>query len=104
MVAPGGAFLLALVAPFGPIKANTIGSITKRLLEKFGIATGVWGPHSTRGAGVGLYKTLGLSSETVCEIGKWKNFGAFQSEGSRGRGQSGPVGAGRGRLVRRSRV
>ena len=76
---PGGPLLLALVAPFGPIKANTIGSITKRLLEKFGVATGVWGPHSTRGAGVGLYKTLGLSSETVCEIGKWKNFGAFQS-------------------------
>ena len=24
-----------------------------------------------------MYKQLGLSSEEVCEIGKWKNTGAF---------------------------
>jgi hypothetical protein len=35
------------------------------------------GPHSTRGAGVSLYKELSLSSEMVCEIGRWKNQGAF---------------------------
>ena len=40
---------------------------------------GVYGAHSTRGAGVQLYKNLGLSSEQVCELGKWKNTGAFTS-------------------------
>ena len=26
-----------------------------------------------------MYKTLGFSGEEVCEIGKWKNVGAFSS-------------------------
>ena len=38
-----------------------------------------FGPHSTRGAGVKLYKSLGLTSEQVCELGQWKNAGAFTS-------------------------
>ena len=38
-----------------------------------------WGPHSTRGAGVKMYKDLNVNSDIVCEIGKWKNQGAFAS-------------------------
>jgi hypothetical protein len=56
---------------------STIGSITKNFLQQFGISTQVWGPHSTRGAGVGLMKKLGLSADEVCEIGKWKSVDAF---------------------------
>ena len=41
--------------------------------------TSLWKPHSTRGAGVTMYKQLVLTSEEVCEIGKWKNVGAFTS-------------------------
>ena len=43
---------------------------TKKLLTKHGIDTSEWKAHSTRGAGVLLYKNLGLTSEEVCEIGK----------------------------------
>ena len=75
---PAGSLLLRqLVPPFSPLAANTLGSITKKILAKFGVATDFWGPHSTRGAGVFLYKELGLSSEEFCEIVKWKNTGAF---------------------------
>ena len=73
---PGGPLLLALSGRTA-LKADTIGSITKGLLLAFGVNTSFWGPHSTRGAGVALYKHLGLSSEQVCEIGKWKNHQAF---------------------------
>jgi hypothetical protein len=68
---PGSPLLRALNRPFSPLKANSIGSITKRLLEKFGVPVSIFGPHSTRGAGVQLYKRLGMSSEEVCEIGRW---------------------------------
>ena len=65
--------------PFHPLKANSIGSLTRQALSQLGVDTSVWKPHPTRGAGVAMYKSLGLSSEEVCEIGKWKNVGAFTS-------------------------
>ena len=40
---------------------------------------GVCGGHSTRGAGVQLYEKLGLGSEQVCDLGKWKNTGGLSS-------------------------
>ena len=61
-------FCLALPA----LSADTIGSLTKTALGKLGVPTNFLGPHSTRGAGVSFYKQLGLTSEEVCEIGKWK--------------------------------
>ena len=73
----GGPIFLALLPPFKPISSDTIASITKKELQKFGISSEFWGPHSTRGAGVGLLKRLGLTSEEVCEIGKWKSVEAF---------------------------
>ena len=63
--------------PFVPLKANSIGSITKQSLQKLGVDTTVWKAHSTRGAGVAMYKSLGFTSEEVCELGKWKNVSAF---------------------------
>ena len=76
----GSPLLRSLRPPYPPpLKANTIGSITKRLLAPLGVPMGVYGPHSTRGAGVQIYKTLGLSSAQVSELGKWKNTGAFTS-------------------------
>ena len=62
-----------------PLNANSIGSITKQSLQKLGIDTTVWKVHSTRGAGVAMYKSLGFTSEEVCELGKWKNVSAFTS-------------------------
>ena len=76
---PDSVVLRALKAPHPPISSNTIGSLTRRLLSSFGVPMSVWGPHSTRGAGVLMYKQMGLSSEEVCEIGKWKNTSAFSS-------------------------
>ena len=48
--------------PFVPLKANSIGSITKQSLQKLGVDTTVWKAHSTRGAGVAMYKSLGFTS------------------------------------------
>ena len=67
-VVPGSPVLRALQQPFAPLKSNTVGSITGRHLVECGVNTKVWGPHSTRGAAVTMYKKLGLSSEEVCEI------------------------------------
>ena len=75
----GGPLLINSKPPFEALSASTIGSVTKRLLNKFGISTAVWAPHSTRGAGVFFWKKMGLSSEEVCEIGKWKNVQAFSA-------------------------
>jgi hypothetical protein len=81
---PSGSLLLRqLKPPYAPLSNNTVGSITKKSLIKFGIDTSFWGPHSTRGAGVQLYKNLGLNSEEVCEVGKWKNLNAFTAHYSR---------------------
>jgi hypothetical protein len=74
---PGGPLLLSLHPPYKPLCSNSIGRITKNLLHQFGVNTNVFGPHSTRGAGVHMYKKLGLSSEHVAEIGHWKNLEAF---------------------------
>ena len=76
---PGGYLLLSLAAPWKPLTANTVNSITKQLLKKYGVNTAFWGAHSTRGAGVSFYKRLGLSSEAVCELGQWKNVQAFSA-------------------------
>ena len=76
---PGGPVLLSLNTPFKPLSSDTVCSITKKALETFGIDTKIFGPNSTRGAGVGLMKRLGLSGEQVCEIGKWKSVQAFVS-------------------------
>ena len=73
---PGGPVLLSLSAPFRPLSADRVGAITKQALLSFG-APSVFGAHSTRGAGVGLMKKLGLSGEEVCEIGRWKSVQSF---------------------------
>ena len=71
--------LRALKAPFAPLQANNVGSLTRELLKGLGVDVSHWTPHSTRGAGVAMYKKLGLSSEEVCKVGKWKNVQAFST-------------------------
>ena len=75
---PGTLLFRHLQPPFKPLCANSMGSITKKMLQGLGVPPS-WQAHSTRGAGVKLYKSLGLSSEQVCEIGKWKNPTAFSA-------------------------
>ena len=74
---PGGPMFLALQPPYKPLSSSSLGSITKKVLTKLGVPTQFFGPHSTRGAGVSMYKEFGFPSETVCEIGGWKNVQAF---------------------------
>ena len=64
---------LVCVEGLGMLTASRIASVTNQLLRSLGVNVSVWGPHSTRGAGVTMYKSLELSSEEVCEIGQWKN-------------------------------
>ncbi len=78
-VPQGSLVLRTLSKPFSPLSANSIGIITRQGLTKLCIDVSVWKPHSTRGAGVTMFKKWGLSSEQVCEVGKWKNVGAFTS-------------------------
>ena len=75
----GSEVFITTKPPFRPLKANSIGSLTRQALKKLGVNTQLWKPHSTRGAGVTMFKKLGFSSEEVCEIGKWKNVAAFTS-------------------------
>ena len=74
---PGGPVFLSLQPPYKPLSANSIGRITRNLLQHLGVPMSVFGPHSTRGAGVKMFKKFGVSSEVVCELGAWKNSEAF---------------------------
>jgi hypothetical protein len=74
---PGGPLFLSLTPPWKALSANSIGRITRQILQKLGVPMSVFGPHSTRGAGVKMFKKLGLSSDVVCELGQWKNTEAF---------------------------
>ena len=78
LVPPGSQVFISLQPPFKALSANSLGSVTKKVLQKYGISP-EWGPHSTRGAGVQFYKALGLSSEEVCQLGAWKNVQSFTS-------------------------
>ena len=74
---PGSALLRSLHPPQSPLSANAIGSLTRKVLASLGVDVKKFGPHSTRGAGVKMFKELGLSSEQVCQLGRWKNAQAF---------------------------
>ena len=65
------------LTPFKSLKPDTIGSNTKMLLLRHSVNVLHWGAHSTRGAGVAMYKHLGLSSGEVCQIGQCKNTTGF---------------------------
>ena len=61
--APSGSKVFrALRPPYQALSAGTIGKITKQVLQRLGIPTSVFGAHSTRGAAVKMFKTLGLPS------------------------------------------
>ena len=75
--APGSDLLRSLVPPFASLSAKTVGSVTKTLLTDFGIPTKYFGPHSTRGAAVKMFKNFGLSSDQMAQLGQWKNLEAF---------------------------
>ena len=63
-------FISLKYPPFVLLKAISIGRITKQSLQNLGVDTTLRKAHSTRGAGVAMYKSLGCSSEEVCELGK----------------------------------
>ena len=66
---PSGRVFLSLKAPYKPLSAQGIGRVTKKELARLGIPVKVFGAHSTRGAAVKMFKSLGVSSEVVCELG-----------------------------------
>jgi len=68
---------LALTPPFASLTANSIGRITKNIFTSSGVPTSFFIAHSTRGAAVKMFKSLGLDSEIVCELGGWKDTDAF---------------------------
>ena len=74
---PGSPLLRGLVPPFAPLSNKTIGSITKASLAQLGVNMNIFGPHSTRGAGVNILKRFELSSEHEAQLGKMKNLEAF---------------------------
>ena len=77
-VKEGSPLFVSLNSPFTALNANSLGSLTKKVMQKFGIPP-EWGPHSTRGAGVQFFKNNGLTSEEVCQIGQWKDVNSFSS-------------------------
>ena len=47
------------------------------MLSDLGVPMDVFGPHSTRGAAVKMFKKFGLSSDHVAQLGRWKNLETF---------------------------
>ena len=52
---PGQYLFLSQIKPYKPLSADTLGSLTKKLLQGMGLPN-TWGAHSTRGAAVAFYK------------------------------------------------
>ena len=77
LAAPGSPLFISLQPPFLPLSSNSLSRITREMLSLFGVNSVLWKPHSTRGAGVSMFKNLGLTSEQVCELGAWKNSATF---------------------------
>ena len=71
-----GAFAFEFAPPYKGLSSDAINGITKRSLAALGLDMTHWGAHSTRGAGVRLYKQRGLQPGEVCELGQWKNLQA----------------------------
>ena len=67
---------MSLHKPFTALTSDRLASLTKDMLHRFGISN-MFGPHSTRGASVAFYKRLGLTTEQVAELGKWKDIKTF---------------------------
>ena len=61
-VLPDTPLLRALQVPFPPLSADRIGTLTKEVFDELGVPSRIWQAHSTRAAGVLLYKELGLRS------------------------------------------
>ena len=72
-----GTFVFEFSPPYKVLSSDAINGITKRFLAALGLDMTHWGAHSTRGAGVRLYKKRGLQPEEVCELGQWKNLQTF---------------------------
>ena len=72
---PGTPLLWALKPLFLPLSADRVNSITKGALTQLGVPA-EYGAHSTRGAGVNLWASLGLKPEMIAEIGQWASLEA----------------------------
>ena len=72
----GTPLLRALEPPYSPLSADRVNSITKGALTQLGVPA-KYGAHSTRGAGVNLWASLGLKPEMIAEIGQWASLQAF---------------------------
>ena len=73
---PGTPLLRALKPPYSPLSADRVNSITKGALTQLGVPA-EYGAHSTRGAGVNLWVSLGLKPDMIARIGQWASSEAF---------------------------
>ena len=73
-VPSGSPVFRALTPPHPPLKANSLGSLTKQALDALGVDTSVWKPHSTRGAGVTMFKRLVFPAERCAKSENGKMF------------------------------
>ena len=76
---PSGGKLLWSLDLKKPLSFHRLKSLTKEVMQEFGISVDHWKPHSTRGAGVLWWKNAGMQVEEVQQLGAWKNLGAFQA-------------------------
>ena len=77
MVPLGGPLLVTLHRPWSGLTCNSIASLTRSELTKFGVDMSVFGPHSMRGAFIEHFRHLNLPSEVVACLGQWENLEAF---------------------------
>ena len=74
---PGSPLLRASKAPYSPICADTVGSLTRDALISVGVPKG-YAAHSTRGSGLAMYSSWELPPEVTAELGQWGSLDAFQ--------------------------
>ena len=69
---------IALKKPHAGVTASTISRWLKEVMQRAGIDTGVFKPHSTRSASVSAAKRRGVSTSDILKAAQWSRESTFQ--------------------------
>ena len=64
--------------PHRPVKPATVGHWLKRIMTLSGIDTGIFSPHSTRGAATSKARAAGVSVPDILRAADWSSVSTFK--------------------------
>ena len=73
-----GPLFLAVRRPHRPVKPATVGHWLKRIMTLSGIDTGIFSPHSTRGAATSKAWAAGVSVPDILRAADWSSVSTFK--------------------------